>query len=53
MKELEDKVYILIGKNGKVKTAEMLGMSFSTLATRLYKGKWSKTEIDLINKLSD
>lgn len=53
MKELEDKVYILIGKNGKIKTAEMLGMTFSTLVTRLEKGRWRKEEIEIIESLTD
>jgi len=53
MKELEDKVYILIGKNGKIKTAEALGITIKTLTTRLEKGDWRLTEVELINKLSN
>ena len=50
MKEIEYKVYALIGKNGKIKAAEMLGMSFNTLARRLYKGDWRLNEVELIKK---
>lgn len=53
MKELEDKVYILMGKHGRVEAAKMIGVSFATLISRLEKGGWKYTEIELINKLSD
>ena len=53
MKELEDKVYILIGKNGKIKTAEKLGMTIKTLTARLEKGDWRLPEIEIINKSSN
>ena len=53
MKELEDKVYLLIGRNGKRKTAEMLGMSFNTLIRKLKTGGWKNKEIEQINQLSN
>jgi len=53
MKELEDKVYILIGKQGRLKVAEMLGMNFRTLTSRLENGRWKKSEIEAIEKLSN
>jgi len=53
MKELEEKVYNLIGKNGKLKTAKMLEINFRTLTSRLDKGGWTKSEEEKINQLSN
>jgi hypothetical protein len=52
MKEIENKVYIIMGKHGKVKAAEMIGISFITLKNRLKGGNWKKSEILIIDQLT-
>jgi len=51
MVEVEKKVYELIGKSTKKKVAESLGITTITLNTRLEKGGWLKSEIEIIESL--
>jgi len=49
----KNKVYILMGKHGRSKAAKMLKITLPTLMSRLEKGDWKLTEVDLINQLSN
>jgi len=49
-KELEDKVYSLIGRTSKKEVGKLLGIDFRSLERRLQNGVWKKSEIELINK---
>jgi len=53
MEETKKKVFMLIGEYGKMKVSEMLGISSITLARRIESNEWKKSEIALINQLSN
>jgi len=53
MEDIKKKVFALIGEHGKMKASEMIGISSITLARRLDKNDWKKSEIAIINQLSD
>lgn len=52
MNKTTESVYLLIGKHGKMKTANMIGISSITLAKRLEDSIWKKAEIAIIENLS-
>ena len=51
MEEIKKKVFMLIGEYGKMKAAEMIGISSITLGRRLEKNDWKMSEIALIKIL--
>lgn len=51
MKELEEKVFTIIGKKSKSFLAKELKISKPTLDRRIVHGGWLKTEVDIINQL--
>ena len=53
MKELEDRVFRIIGVKSKSFLAKELKISKPTLDRRIVNGGWLKSEIDIINKLTD
>ena len=51
MEHIEKIVYEIIGKTSKLKLSKELGITRNTLDSRLKKGGWLKTEIEIIVKL--
>jgi hypothetical protein len=49
-KDLESKVYELIGRTSKKEVGKLLGIDFRSLEKRLQNGVWKKSEIEIINK---
>lgn len=49
-KDLENKVYGLIGRTSRKEFAKLLGIDFRSVEKRLQSGVWKKSEIELINK---
>lgn len=51
MERIEEMVFSIIGKTSKKQLAEELGMTFNTLMSRIVKGGWLKSEIEVIERL--
>lgn len=52
MKQIEEMVYKIIGKTSKKALAKELGINFNTLASRMKKGGWLNSEIEIIERLA-
>lgn len=52
MKQVEELVYLIIGKTSRIKLCKELGISRPTLDRRLLNGGWLKSEIEIIEKLA-
>lgn len=51
MQEIEKKVFELIVKLTRQKLAKELGIDHRTLKSRIEKGGWLKSEIEIIDRL--
>lgn len=51
MEKLERMVNEIIGRTSKKSLAKELGISYNTLMSRIEKGGWLKTEIEIIERL--
>lgn len=51
MEKIEAMVYAIIGRTSKKALAEELGMTFNTLMSRIVKGGWLKSEIEVIERI--
>jgi len=53
MKEIEKKVYELIGRTSKKQLCKELNITLPTLELRIENGRWKKTEIEIIERLTE